>query len=983
MRLLYTKGDGSLDWTEDLLDAQIPPYAILSHTWGEQEVTYKDLQSCGNIGVFAEQLEEGCRKIKFCAEQAQRDGLCHFWIDTCCIDKSNSQELQEAINSMFRWYQKAEKCYVYLSDVKQGVLDTEGEYAFRGSRWFTRGWTLQELLAPQTVEFYSKEGINLGTKQSLKNIIHEITNVPVQALSGDNLSDFGVDDRFSWAQKRLTTREEDKSYCLLGIFGVCLPLIYGEGDESALYRLREVIDSKFHSGRVQQREEKLRKDVLKWLSAPDPSTNYHKAQKMRQADTGLWLLQHARYLAWKTRAASRLWLYGIPGSGKTILSSTVVENLLQHCNDNAGMAIVYFYFDFNDARKQDPELMLRSLLSQLLQASSKLPKNINTLYSACEDGQQQPALHSLLQATPQVIQHFTHVYVVLDALDECTKRQELMDLLEMVAEWQHKNVHLLMTSRKERDIETSLENYVEERDSICLQSHIVDDDIKRYVRQRLFQDKALAKWNKDAAVREEIEDTLMRGARGMFRWIVCQLDALTRCRNRAMLRKSLVTLPQTLDQTYERILAAICEEDRDYAIRILQWLTFSERPLTVEEIAEVVAIDVTRDPAFDSDEILEDPLEALNICSSLVTITTQEATDARPIRRIIGLAHYSVQEYLVSDRIKQGHVKQYSMSRIECHNLITKGSLMYLLQLQQPVSADDLESFALAEYAAKFWHSHLEAGGEAAEQGLLALRVMSMDNPAYITWLQLADSRNWDSWRKKVVTTPLHFAAFYGLIAATRLLLLNGADVDSHGGIYDGSALHEAINGDCVQIVNMLLDKGADINAQSKHYGTALRLAISSGKEDIFKVLLERGADPNALFCQYRSIVLQEAASKGHMQIVKILLDRGVDPNTRSDWHFYGTALQEASAQGHENIVRILLCGGADVNAGGKFETSPLINGSGERRHTDEFNSALHAASANGHYRIVKMLLDAGAQRHQQDGPVPALEDFSDEASHF
>jgi hypothetical protein len=187
------------------------------------------------------------------------------------------------------------------------------------------------------------------------------------------------------------------------------------------------------------------------------------------------------------------------------------------------MVTVYFYFDFNDARKQDPELMLRSLLSQLLQASSKLPKSIDALFSACGDGQQQPALHSLLQVTSQVIQHFTHVYVVLDALDECTKRQELMNLLETMAEWQHKNVHLLMTSRKERDIETSLENYVEERNSLCLQSHIVDDDIQRYVRQRLSQDKALAKWNKDAAVREEIEDVLMQGARGMF---VCSLDLL-------------------------------------------------------------------------------------------------------------------------------------------------------------------------------------------------------------------------------------------------------------------------------------------------------------------------------------------------------------------------------------------------------------------------------------------------------------------------
>jgi hypothetical protein len=134
---------------------------------------------------------------------------------------------------------------------------------------------------------------------------------------------------------------------------------------------------------------------------------------------------------------------------------------------------------------------------------------------------------------------------------------------------------------------------------------------------------------------------------------VCQLDALAWCCNRAMLRKLLATLPQTLDQTYDRILTAISKEDCEYVMRILQWLTFFARPLSVKEVAEVVAIDVARDPAFDRDKVLEDPLEALNICSCLVTVTTNKRRRGlSPPQRIIALAHYSVQEYLVSDRIK-------------------------------------------------------------------------------------------------------------------------------------------------------------------------------------------------------------------------------------------------------------------------------------------------------------------------------------------
>ncbi|KAF2241393.1 HET-domain-containing protein [Trematosphaeria pertusa] len=429
MRLLYTAGDGRLSWTDDLVGDQIPPYAILSHTWGKQEVIFDDLKNLNSLEDIGAKSKAGWDKIRFCAQQTKRDGLDYFWVDTCCIDKSNSQELQEAINSI--------------------------------------GWTLQELLAPASVAFYSKEGELLGDKQSLKDTIHEITGIPVEALSGSRLSDFSVDDRFSWAEKRQTTREEDRAYSLLGMFGVHLPLIYGEGEENAFYRLRDAVATKENKGRSRSQEERLGK-ICSWLSAPDPSTNYHKAHKQRQAETRLWLLQNARFAEWKEGAASRLWLYGIPGCGKTILSSTIIEHLLQHCDDDASMVTAYFYFDFNDTQKQDPELMLRSLLCQLLQRSSTIPKGVDALFSSCDNGQRQPSLRALLEVTSQVMRQFTHAYIVLDALDECTQRQELMDVLETVAGWQLDNVHLLMTSRKERDIESSLESYVKKKAlSLC------------------------------------------------------------------------------------------------------------------------------------------------------------------------------------------------------------------------------------------------------------------------------------------------------------------------------------------------------------------------------------------------------------------------------------------------------------------------------------------------------------------------------------
>jgi Cdc6-like AAA superfamily ATPase len=257
-------------------------------------------------------------------------------------------------------------------------------------------------------------------------------------------------------------------------------LIYGEGEENALDRLRDAVAIKNNKGRTQSQEERLGM-IRTWLSAPDPSTNYHKAHRQRQAETGLWLLDGPKFKAWKQRAGSRLWLYGIPGCGKTILSSTIIERLLQHCHDDANMVTTYFYFDFNDAQKQDAELMLRSLLCQLLQRSFTITKGVDVLYLACDNGRRQLLLHTLLEVTSQVMQQFTHVYIVLDALDECMQRRELMDVLEKVAGWQLDNMHLLMTSRKERDIESSLESYVKEEYTICLQRDVVDKDIQRYV----------------------------------------------------------------------------------------------------------------------------------------------------------------------------------------------------------------------------------------------------------------------------------------------------------------------------------------------------------------------------------------------------------------------------------------------------------------------------------------------------------------------
>jgi hypothetical protein len=242
MRLLTRNERGEISLIERT-GINIPQYAILSHTWGDGEVTYNELvEGIGND-------KPGYNKVKFCVEQAARDGLQYSWVDTCCIDKWNLVELSNEINSMFLWYQNATKCYVLLSDVPlantDGEIkdDTAWETDFQNSRWFKRGWTLQELIAPRCIEFFSSQYQQLGDKRSLEQQINKITGIPLEALRGSALENFSIDERMAWTKNRQTTEAEDSAYCLLGIFGVQMPTNYGEGKANALNRLRREVDS--------------------------------------------------------------------------------------------------------------------------------------------------------------------------------------------------------------------------------------------------------------------------------------------------------------------------------------------------------------------------------------------------------------------------------------------------------------------------------------------------------------------------------------------------------------------------------------------------------------------------------------------------------------------------------------------------------------------------------------------------------------------
>ncbi|EFE32544.1 uncharacterized protein ARB_00730 [Trichophyton benhamiae CBS 112371] len=230
MRLLNTR---SLRVEEFFDDSALPDYAILSHRWQDEEVSLQQLRD-GQATAM-----RGYKKLADSCSQARRDGFDYVWIDTCCIDKTSSAELSEALNSMYQWYQRANICYAYLFDVDETLVAEQS--SFYRSAWFTRGWTLQELLAPATVEFFNGTWQRLGSKLKLKDAICEVTGIHPGVLTGElELQSFSVAQRMSWAARRTTAKVEDRAYSLLGIFGINMPMLYGEG-ERAFLRLQEEI----------------------------------------------------------------------------------------------------------------------------------------------------------------------------------------------------------------------------------------------------------------------------------------------------------------------------------------------------------------------------------------------------------------------------------------------------------------------------------------------------------------------------------------------------------------------------------------------------------------------------------------------------------------------------------------------------------------------------------------------------------------------
>ncbi|KAK5696353.1 hypothetical protein LTS12_028577, partial [Elasticomyces elasticus] len=396
----------------------MPRYAAASHRWKDgEEATIEDVKNRTNTD------KSGYRKMEGFARYIRKEirEIEWFWIDTCCIDQGNASEVTEAVNSMFRWYSNAEVCIVYLADVGSA----EGQRKFEDSAWFCRGWTLQELLAPHVVIFLSNTwqlighkgrgavtigGIRIRGGPALEPQVARITHIPETVLHDYSKSKkLTPEQKLAWIANRQTKKEEDMYYSLLGLFDVRMWLCYGEGAESARQRLVREIDN------LTRQDDRISK-VASWLSAPDPRSNHYSARGLHEAGTGYWMLQSPQYQQWKDGDVRHLWLCGKVGSGKTVLFSTIANDVRNHCEVTPRSGFAVFYFSFTDEQKQSYDDLLRSLIYQL---GCKDPI-LSTLFQAHQQSSQDTLSPRDLNRMLKIcIESYDRVTLMLDALDEC------------------------------------------------------------------------------------------------------------------------------------------------------------------------------------------------------------------------------------------------------------------------------------------------------------------------------------------------------------------------------------------------------------------------------------------------------------------------------------------------------------------------------------------------------------------------------------
>ncbi|XP_014558637.1 hypothetical protein COCVIDRAFT_24840 [Bipolaris victoriae FI3] len=682
MRLLKRDGNGAII-IESFSNGLAPPYAILSHTWGQDsdEVTFADIVN-GNG-----ERKAGYEKIRFCDLQAQHDGLQYFWIDTCCINKDDKAELSQAIH-----------------------------------RWFTRGWTLQELIAPCTVRFFSEEGDELGDRSSLRCLINRITSIPLEVLDGSTLSQFKCDERQRWANERSTKLKEDKAYALSGLCGVHIAPVYGEGEEEAFRRLRWEI-------------EKL-EACIRHLRDSDPR---HDKKRIEETKGGLlvssyhWILDNRTFQKWQHDPTGQLlWVKGDPGKGKTMLLCGIIDEIQKNIRHNT---VAYFFCQATDSRINNAVAVLRGLLYMLLDQQPLLARHVQKQHEHAgkqlfEDSNAWVALRDIFT---DILQDpsLGRACLVVDALDECIV--DLPKLLDFVAKQSSASPHVkwVVSSRNWPDIEAQLEQAGHKiKLSLELNSESIATVVGAFIEQKMNILATEKQYTPEMQL--EVLQHLNSNANDTFLWValVCQNLEKTPRRH---IRKSLTEFPPGLDALYERMVSQIgASKDAETCLQVLALAAVSYRPIT---ISELVAL------AKQVEKNAEDVDEIVALCGSFLTLR----------EGIVYFVHQSAKDFLLTKAASQ--IFPDGAEAVHCSTFLRSMEVLsstlhrdiYDLK-EQGIATEEIiipaqDPLAPVRYSCTYWADHLcdsnpDWSANNAENPKLLATIDEFFKKTYLYWIE-------------------------------------------------------------------------------------------------------------------------------------------------------------------------------------------------------------------------------------------------------
>ena len=562
-----------------------------------------------------------------------------------------------------------------------------------------------------------------------------------------------------------------------------------------------------------------------WLSPVDPAISHRAARKLHQPGTGEWLFREQHWQLWASGKEKLLWLRGIPGSGKTVLLSSLLEQCFAEPGE-PGSVLLYYYLDFRKQESLKPEALLGTLLCQLCTQLRTIPPDVQSFIErhSQEGGRlTEPSYESLHEVLCSALSACKAATILIDGLDELPERSQLVGLCGGLTDRGGPPVRVLISSRDEYDIREGLERWR----PVSIPVEAADDDVRTFISSSIDGNRKLSRLSPD--LRNTIKRSLIERAHGMFRWVALQVQSLGALRTEKDIRRALTSLPKDLYETYERMCAAIQESDRAVASKALTCLSQAARPLFLSELAEAAIMEPDMQ-AMDQDARWQ-PEDLLEVLGSMIVYTAAD--------NVVVLSHHSVKEYLASE-VCRICTPDFHRTDPDREVWMARTCLTYLLMTdfaagalyQANELAKRVDSYPFLAFAARYWPLYacnlLSTSSEVLSLACALLHPSR--TPNFWAWLEAMICQGYFDYSDKAMRsqdlfhgfvmcgryprslTPLYYAASYGLFEVAQYLLRSGVDIDEKGGIHGGTALHAAFWRGNFSIATLLLQYGASTN---------------------------------------------------------------------------------------------------------------------------------------------------------------------------